>query len=176
MLQRAARSGPVHRDLARARRIRARFRCRRQIEAGDLGIVTRITEMRDDACIGCPEVDVFAKCDAEDVESAPGNKVEVKVVDHACCLEDAFGSGRDASGLGGGVERACEGALDREKVRGRRGRVRREVALAGPGDAGVDGCNGCARGEGGVFASGDEAIRGERMPSRVELSSGRGGW
>ena len=139
--------------------------------------------MRDDACIGCPGV--FTKCDADDVESAPGNKVQGKVVDHAYCLEDAFGSGRDASGLGGGVERVCEGALDgeEEKVRGRRGRVRCEVALTGravwPGDAVLALAAATVAPEERAASSRVAMKRPEeweRMPSRVELSSGRGGW
>ena len=94
--------------------------------------------MRDDICIGCLEVGAFAESDADDV-SVPRYKVEVRAVDHAWCIQDAFGGGEDASGFGGGgavgggedvagvegrrwAEREVEPGK-RGAVRGRRGRV-----------------------------------------------------
>lgn len=60
----------------------------------------------------------------------------------------------------------------------RRGRVRREVALAGPGDAVLALTAATVAPEERTASSRVVMKRSEweRMPSRVELSSGRGGW
>ena len=73
-----------------------------EIDTGDVRVVGSVPKMGDDACVGSPEVGAFAECDADEIECAPRDEVEVKVVDHAWCVEDAFGGGRDASRLGGG--------------------------------------------------------------------------
>jgi len=85
----------------------------REVDAGDVGTFGGVAEVNDAARVGLPDVGRTLERDGDGVEAGPRDEVEVEIVDHAWCVEDAFGLGGDFAGLvgdgaGGGGE--CAGA------------------------------------------------------------------
>jgi hypothetical protein len=73
-----------------------------EADGGDIRAVGGVADVGHGTCIGTPDVCAGFEGDDDNVEGGPGDEVEVKVVDHAGSVEDAFGLSGEASRFVGG--------------------------------------------------------------------------
>ena len=74
----------------------------REVDAGDVGTLGGVAEVNDAARVGLPDVRRSLERNGDSVEAGPRDEVEVEVVNHAWCVENAFGLGRNFARLVGG--------------------------------------------------------------------------